>query len=296
MEEDYYKRLGIKYNFKDADEFSFGLSMYYFIGVLIATLEIVLAFIHTTHYLGFAWAVSLVLISGLGVWYLSKIPTNPKQKTCLWIPRKPKKKCRIRFICLVLQMILLAFVLVFIFVKLINFTDNPRIRKFPETWHPPEGWAMVKIDGTRYRTEKVKDKHLYTINHFGMHNTNDIVEYCIKDPSQGRIQYHGKSTYSSLYHVNYASFFFGFVDDMTIEIVNWTQFYIETKPEMLPTYLESLKDSTDAVGVQIHSNLRIGKSDFGVNPDRIQDFYKCLNQNIDDSLKSDYGKICAIGN
>lgn len=191
----------------------------------------------------------------------------------------------------------MALVFCFMIIKSINIAKDPVIKEFPETCEPEGGCARVMIYGFNHRDNKVDTNNLFTINHLGVHNTEDIVKGCIDDQSQGRIEYvNGTSdtnttTKSSIfYHVNYSSIFWGFVDDMSIQITT-----CDPEDSKLSWY-QDLETSSHryadvTVGVQIQSQLRLGSSDFGVNPKRIAKMYKCLNKNIPDNYISDRGAI-----
>ena len=71
----------------------------------------------------------------------------------------------------------------------------------------------------------------------------------------------------SFFHINYSSTFWGFVDDMSIGILDCQQF-VNGNEDIGSAY------TLTAIGVQIQSQLRIGDYDFEVNPTRIADFYE----------------------
>ena len=157
-----------------------------------------------------------------------------------------------------------------------------------------------------HRADKVNPDHLFTINQFGVQNTEDIIKDCAKEQGQSRIEYSStevknlnnnnyqntsedklSARVQSFFHINFSSSFWGFVDDMSIGILDWQQF------KNNQTF--DINDNVpSAIGVQIQSQLRVGEYDFDVNPTRVADFYECLSSRIDKSFISDKGSIWRI--
>lgn len=104
-------------------------------------------------------------------------------------------------------------------------------------------------------------------------NTNDIIFSCIDKQPQTRVLYKNTVNGTSFYHVSSASIFWGFVDDMIIQALHWG------------------RNIDEAVSIEVQSQLRIGSSDFGVNPYRIATFYKWLDSEVDSNYVSDRGNM-----
>lgn len=168
----------------------------------------------------------------------------------------------------------MVLVICFIFIKVINLINNPILREFPLECEPENGCARIMISGDHHRSSQVNFTNLFTINHLGVNNTNDIIRSCVDKQSQSRIEYTGTtSTSPSFFHVNFASIFWGFVDDMTIEVIPCVTF--GEADSLHPGEEHMMKDNIQpALAIQVQSQLRLGKSDFGVNPYRIANFYK----------------------
>ena len=200
------------------------------------------------------------------------------------VPWKSKKQWRIRTIVFAIHVFFLALVLWFILIKIINLVRDPNIKKFPNHCIPDKGCANVKVQGENHRDYEVDSSNLYTVNLLGVNNINDVINICVADQAQGRIEHSGETSQSpSLYHVNYSSIFWGFVDDMIIEIIIWAPRQLEI------TNTEN--SNVRALAVQVQSQLRMGSSDFGINPKRVANFYQCLNDNIPNPYKSGYGSL-----
>lgn len=73
---------------------------------------------------------------------------------------------------------------------------------------------------------------------------------------------------------------------MSIQVVQWVP-----KLSYHSISSEDSVDTQDAVAIQIQSQLRIGSSDLGVNPERVANFYKCLNNEVPDAYISDRGNM-----
>ena len=93
---------------------------------------------------------------------------------------------------------------------------------------------------------------------------NEQIETCGRDMAQAKLQSPKKLSdetgYQDLIHVTFTSAIFGFIDDM---------------------YLETYNDSKHSVNVvNVMSQLRIGKSDFGVNTSHVLKMLKCLDSTL----------------
>ena len=149
--------------------------------------------------------------------------------------------------------------------------NNPRLREFPLECEPENGCARIMISGEHHRITQVD---LFTINHLGVNNTNDIIRNCVDKQSQSRIEYTGSTNASpSFLHVNFASIFWGFIDDMTIEVIPCA-YFDKVNSKTLGDNSTVMDNIQPALAIQVQSQLRLGKSDFGVNPQRIANFYK----------------------
>jgi len=166
----------------------------------------------------------------------------------------------------VLYFIFMTITIIFILIKIINIAKNPSITKFPEKCNPPTGCARVMVFDENHRDTRVKQNNIFSIQHIGVGNTDDLIKSCIDKQSQSRLQKVIHKDDGSLFHINTASLFWGFVDDIFIETIPCTK--------------SSGGPQETSLGINIQSQLRFGGSDFGVNPRRIANFLACLNRQI----------------
>jgi uncharacterized protein (DUF1499 family) len=76
-----------------------------------------------------------------------------------------------------------------------------------------------------------------------------------------------------LIHTLYVSYFFGFVDDMLLQVVD-------------------CNEDGAKISVEVQSVLRIGVGDLEVNPRRVANMYSCLASSFDKNHTSSFGKVC----
>lgn len=169
-------------------------------------------------------------------------------------------------------------VMTFILIKLVNFGKNPHLTKFPSDCLPKNGCSRVMIFNENHRDGKVEASDIFTINHIGVNNTIDIVKGCIDRQSQSRIESITRTPTGSFFHINIASIFWGFVDDMSVEIIQ--------------CYESSENNNEPPLAIQIQSQQRIGSRDLGVNPSRVANFYDCLETETPTMYISDRGNPC----
>ena len=112
-----------------------------------------------------------------------------------------------------------------------------------------------------HRTEFIDDFYILTVadSNFDGSMLVPVIESCIKSELQSSLEYNSSdfADKASFYHASFASLFFGFVDDMFIDVFN-------------------CPNNLDYVSIQIQSKLRLGQSDLGVNPIRVENMYTCI--------------------
>lgn len=117
--------------------------------------------------------------------------------------------------------------------------------------------------------EGIDDKYRFTIKHIGINNTKDIILACQDKQVQSRIEnidYDPDLYEPTIFHLNFASIFFGFVDDMFLQIIKCTK--------------TDGGQQEISLGLEIQSQSRLGNFDFGVNPSRISNFLQCIESQI----------------
>lgn len=77
---------------------------------------------------------------------------------------------------------------------------------------------------------------------------------------------------------------------MSIQVVQWVP-KNHTQVFHTSSEYEGSVSTQDAVAIQIQSQLRIGSSDLGVNPERVAHFYKCLSHEVPNAYISNRGDM-----
>ena len=153
---------------------------------------------------------------------------------------------------------------IFILIKIYNVINQPMKLEFPDDCLPLMGWAQVTLNNN-FRNDKVEMKNVVTFSQDNMTDNQiaQIIENCINEEFQSRIIYQRLKSEdrTTFFHAEFASLFFGFTDDMFIEVIE----------------CQNLQNMNS---IQIQSKLRLGLSDFGINPIRIDNMYECIYQSI----------------
>lgn len=160
-------------------------------------------------------------------------------------------------------------------IKIFNLKMEHSLSDFPNQCIPDPGCARIAED-FNHREDQTDMNDVITIGGISKDIVHNTLLDCIQLEFEGTIKYDGQSREheeNQLIHSLFVSNFFGFVDDMYLEIMDCTH-------------------DEKTFSVQVQSALRIGKSDLGVNPKRVADMYHCLNENFDQDLVIGRGTIC----
>lgn len=162
------------------------------------------------------------------------------------------------------------------------------IVQFPNTCYPQPGCARVARD-FNHRDNLVDKNDVITFSGLKMENVRVALVECIQTEFSGTIVFNNnpidskentglnsnEATRSNniLIHAFYSSYFFGFVDDMLLQVVDCNQ--------------DGAK-----ISVEVQSVLRIGVGDLEVNPRRVANMYSCLAGSFDKKHVASSGKVC----
>lgn len=245
------------------------LIILFLIGIILSIFGISLAFVNSTHFFGFIAAASSFTLGLVGCFYLSRIPINKEDRTWGCLPKKNRSKMYMRLFFFILYFLFITFVAIFVLLKIITIFKAPTVTSMPSRCEN-NGCAKIMVFRENHRDENVNTKHLFSIKHIGIQNTNDLILSWVDKQTQARIEYTEISLEKrSFFHVNYASIFFGFVDDMFIEAIPCTE--------------SSGGAQEISFALNIQSQSRIGNNDFGVNPSRIAGFLEWMSGQVPDN-------------
>ncbi|CAI2375381.1 unnamed protein product [Moneuplotes crassus] len=269
MEDDYLQRLGVDISFESKSFYHKKLIICFASGCVVSVLGATLAFINSTHFFGFTASLVSFVLGLVGAFYLSRIPKNEKERKCLCLPTMKKSKMYMRLFFFILYIVFVTFVLIFILLKLIAIFKDPS-KMDAEKCVNSQGCARISVFGEDHRAASVNPDLRFTIKHIGVDNTRDLILACADKQVQLRVEHSPGNNDSEddpiEFHLNFASIFFGFVDDMFIRIIQCTETYGGQQEISL--------------GLEIQSQSRIGNFDFGVNPSRISHFLQCIESQI----------------
>lgn len=125
----------------------------------------------------------------------------------------------------ILFTLILICAFVFMGIRIANVLNFPILSHFPEDYPLEYGCARVAYDFD-HRDESIDLSHVISVKGLGQeHKLATVIDYCINSEFQSDVRYErlgNLPTSSTFYHAEFASMFFGFTDDMYIEIIDCT--------------------------------------------------------------------------
>ena len=281
MEDEYFDRLGDKINFDSTSFYHKHLIVMFIIGIVFSGLGMILSFVNSMHIFGF-WCGLVSLIIGLvGCFYLSRIPIHKKDRKWFCLPSVKKDKMYMRLFFFILYFVFISLVLIFIILKVISLANKPNITSFPKKWEPSGGCSRVMVWEDNHRDSKVNPNNVFTIVRIGVSNTKDLIFSWIDKQTQAFLEFSDKNKSKGFFHVNFSSIFFGFIDDMFIEVIPCTE--------------TSGGAQEISLALNIQSQSRIGSTDFGTNPRRISEFLEWMSNQLPDMYIANRNDACMSG-
>jgi hypothetical protein len=178
--------------------------------------------------------------------------------------------------------------LLLLIIGVSNIWIERNIVQFPNTCSPQPGCARVARD-FNHRDDLVDKNDVITFSGLKMQDVRLALVQWIQTEFDGTIVFNNSPAESKrntglnknevtksnniLIHTLYVSYFFGFVDDMLLQVVDCN------------------KDGAK-ISVEVQSVLRIGVGDLEVNPRRVANMYSCLASSFDKNHTSSSGKVC----
>ena len=108
---------------------------------------------------------------------------------------------------------------IFLLIRIYNVITQEIVLDFPATCLPDKGWAQVALN-FNYRNENIDMSNVLTINQNVVSDSKvySIIQNCINEEFQSSILYQRlkSDNRTTFFHANFASLFFGFIDDMFI--------------------------------------------------------------------------------
>jgi uncharacterized protein (DUF1499 family) len=175
----------------------------------------------------------------------------------------------------------LAIPFIFLIIAIINTANFKEYSSFPNSCR----WEDVSFKGEQ--TDKACTRvsmynsarsdnifNDYKIAFPGNYALEGAVQMCVEEESwpMGRLQRVEKHE-NTFWHITLTSPFFGFIDDLLV-------------------HEHSCFNGSKMI--EVHSEVRLGQSDMGVNNDLVKHFYKCLHQKMNKPNSLAYG-VCGRG-
>jgi uncharacterized protein (DUF1499 family) len=247
--------------------------------LVIGLAQTILSVISFTHVIGLIFGATL-FIYGL----IASLLSNPKRVESRFLKMTTSQNDQneddsgekaLRGVLGWINKLHIMITLLLLTIKIFNLRLAQNLSSFPTQCLPDPGCARVSQQ-FNHRDDEVDPKDIITVEGISKEVFTTTLLDCITLDFQGTVKSEAPSTLhpeNTLIHTLFVSGFFGFVDDMYLEVVD-------------------CNGASNKLSLQVQSALRIGKGDLGVNPQRVSDMYSCIAYNIEQHLIVSTGRVC----
>mmetsp|Transcript_27186 Transcript_27186/g.24071 ORF Transcript_27186/g.24071 Transcript_27186/m.24071 type:complete len:274 (+) Transcript_27186:51-872(+) len=243
------------------------------VSLVVGGLETLVSLNQIFHPIGFILGVLLLAFGIITNFYtcnLTKIPESMEER---YIQQNKKVENVGSFLIKIVNIALILVTSLLFLIGVANLVIDRDFNTFPNECLPEPGCSRVACD-FKHRDYLVNPAHIVTISGVEQEIIHDELLYCIKRDQGGTIasdQIIVGDEKNRLIHSLFISGFFGFIDDMYLQIVNC---------------------APNKYSIEIQSVLRIGESDFEVNPQRVADMYECISDGFERKNIAQTGSVC----
>ena len=244
----------------------------YLISMIIGGLETIVSLLQVFHPLGFIFGVLLLIYGILGKFYVNEPTKNPEKHYFIRKGEDVKLINTLAFILRQANSVLIVVTSLLLLIGISNLMIDRNFDTFPSQCLPEPGCSRVSSE-FNHRDFLVDPSDVITISGVEEETIHSELLYCIKKDQGGRILSDTTSADvgNPFIHTVFISRFFGFIDDM---------------------YLQIIKCNSKKFGIEVQSQLRIGESDFDVNPQRVADMYGCIGSRFRKQNIASTSKVC----